>query len=199
MSDPWDIPPFPPHGDDDADDTYKMVGRCLTEWEETEYLLSQLYSQFRGNPAHVPTMRQYGQPTIFAERTKILRTTFKAFITKHPNQNVEGDFDDLMQRITRFADRRNEIAHGVVRPLQWVLPRLSEYEAIRNDPLQYALIPPLYTNKKLDALNRPTYIYTANELTQFYMFFHELGAEALHFQIVIDGMRHPSPPKRRGS
>ena len=37
MAEPWDVPPSPLRGDEDTDDTYKMVGRALSEWEGLEY------------------------------------------------------------------------------------------------------------------------------------------------------------------
>jgi hypothetical protein len=64
MANPWDIPPFPSHGDADADETYKGVGSALSEWGELEYQLSHIYSHLLEMPSKISAMRQYGVPRI---------------------------------------------------------------------------------------------------------------------------------------
>lgn len=185
MGDPWDIPPLPLRGDADADETYKMVGRAISGWEEVEYHLSHLYAQFLGKTADIATMRQYGEPRIFSDRAAKLEMAATAFFARQPSQQAEGRLSTLMRQVRGFSDRRNEIAHSVVRALQWVHPPMPEYDPLRGETLEYGLVPPIYTDRKLDATNRPKYIYTANELTQFVLAFHELSVAALHLKLDI--------------
>lgn len=196
MGEAWDVPPFPKHGDNAPDDTCKWVGRCLTEWEEMEHVLSTVYSQFCRNPQHIPTMREYGAPNIFRERKKRLEEAAESFFIRHCNQKVEGDFASLLDQIAHYSDRRNEIAHGVVRPLQWIWPHLPVYEAIRDGALQYALIPALYTHKKLDETHRPRYIYTANELEYFCRSFYDLRRGIYQVHLAILDILQPPAPER---
>jgi hypothetical protein len=191
MAEPWDIPPFPEHGDDNTTDTYTMLGQAVSEWGEMEYALSHLYAQLIGKPSHIPTMRRYGEGKVFAERAKRVLTAADKFFVAQPSQDLEGGFSDLIRRVLMFAQRRNEIAHGVVRPLQWIQPIMTEYDSIRRGPLQYAVVPPLFTDQKLDAEHRPKYIYTANELMRFVLAFSELGAEAVKLRIAIASQLPP--------
>lgn len=189
MAEPWDIPPIPEHGDENADDTYKMVGRSLSEWEYLEYQLSHVYAQVVGKATSIAAMREYGAGNIFALRLRGLETAVEGFFIKTPHQEAEAGFRRITYSAARLADRRNEIAHGIVRPLQWIQQMLPEYEQLRGEKLEYALVPPLYTRKKLDERHRPKYIYTANELMQFALAFSDLSKEALDLKIQIARIR----------
>lgn len=182
MAEPRGVPPFPEHGDEDPDDTYKTVGRSLSEWEGLEYQLSHLYAQFIGQPARISVMRQYGAGRIFADRMAALKRVAEAFFIRLPNQDTEAEFDRIANAALRLADRRNEIAHGIVRPLQWTQSMSLAYEQLR---VEFALVPPLYSRQKLDGQHRPKYIYTANELMQFGLAFGDLSREALHLKLRI--------------
>jgi hypothetical protein len=180
MAEPWDVPPFPDHGDQNADDTYKMVGRALSEWEELEYRLAHLYAQIIGRPSQIAALREYGKGRIFADRIAGLETAAEAYFIRNPRQNSEAELACIAEVARRLADRRNEIAHGIVRPLQWIQRPIPD--RLIGQPLEYALVPPLYTRRKLDEKNRPKYIYTANELMQFWLAFSDLSQEALRLQ-----------------
>jgi hypothetical protein len=108
MANSWDIPPFPVHGDMNPDDTYKMVGKSLSEWEELEYVLSHLYSEFIGQHPEILALRKYGQPRIFAERASALKKAAETFFIKFPNQVIESRLHLLLSHIQGFSDRRNE-------------------------------------------------------------------------------------------
>lgn len=142
MADPWQIPPFPPHGDENADDTYKMVGWALSQWETLEYQLSHIYAQLVGQPGRISAMRDYGAGRIFVERLAALERVAEAFFVRYSDQAAEAEFDRITAFASRLADRRNEIAHGIVRPLQWTQSVVPEYEQLRGARLEYALVPP---------------------------------------------------------
>ena len=145
-----------------------------------EYQLSHIYSHFLKSPAKISTMRQYGTPRIFDQRATKLEKAAEAFFIKHPQQQIEGIFDNLIDRIRRFADRRNEIAHSIVRPLHW--------RGSKNTGIEYGLVPPLFTDRKLDKHHQPKYIYTATELEQFAQAFYGLSEEGARLKMRIARM-----------
>jgi hypothetical protein len=107
---------------------------------------------------------------------RTLETVAESILCSTP-QEIEAEFCRAASAATRLADRRNEIAHGIVRPLQWMQSVLAEYEELRERPLEYALVPPLFTRRNLDERHRPKYVYTANELMQFGLAFNDLSRE----------------------
>jgi hypothetical protein len=198
MSAPWEIPPLPAHGDERADDTYKMVGHALSGWEELEYQLSHLYSHITGRPGAMTALREYGENgRIFADRIARLENAAEPFFTRHPSQEFESRFSEITHSSRKLADRRNEIAHGIVRPLQWLQSLLPEYETLRGRASEFALVPPLYTRRKLDEKHRPKYIYTANELMLFSLAFSDLSQAAALLKQQISHIHRALPPMYR--
>jgi hypothetical protein len=155
MTQPWEIPPLPTHGDENADDTYKAVGRCLSEWESLEHELAHLYSVFVGQPGEIAALREYGKEQTPKFRRANLAEKAAAFFSRHPDPDLEGKFTAICDCAQKLADRRADIAHGIVRELQWVQQLRHEYEHIQNELFEYALVPADYVNKKLDNAHRP--------------------------------------------
>ncbi len=187
MTNPWDIPPFPTAGDADEWETYKWVGKCLTEWEWLEYTLGHLYSEFIGRRAEIDAIKEYGEPRIFADRISCLAKSAGRFFIRHQNQSIEGKFYDLLKAIIGFSDRRNEIAHGIVTKIDFRLSSQDSSMKIAG----YVLIPTLYTKRKLDVRNLPKYIYTANELTVLAARFGGLARATVRLRILSARGRQP--------
>jgi hypothetical protein len=123
MADPWDIPPFASSGDKTPNRTYEAVGCALSAWEELEVGLSYLFGIFTGkNPLSMTTYAEYGEPTIFALRADALQRTAERYFIGRPSQELEAFFGSLMYDARAFSARRNDIAHGVVRPIQVAPP-----------------------------------------------------------------------------
>jgi hypothetical protein len=177
---PSEVPPMPPQGDPSPWETYKMVGRSLTEWEQVEYTLSRLYSILVDKPDDRDAMREYGTPTIFRERSVQLESKANTFFVPHPNQDLEGRLQCLLRRIRGYADRRNEVAHGVVSEILYSDNSLPSYG--------YALIPAPYQNKKLDDTHLPMYAYTSKELQRFTDAFMAVGFEAIGVKLDVEKM-----------
>src|SRR5437868_3763424 len=119
MSNAWDVPPFPSHGDAQDDTTYAAVGRFMSAWEELEVTLSHLHAALVKRPFDAEALWGYGDGRIFADRLKILEAAADGFARAKPDQALEGDFCSLLRSVRGFADRRNDIAHGIVRPIHW--------------------------------------------------------------------------------
>ncbi len=149
------------------DDTYAGVGRALTQWEEIELALSFLYGTFVGKPNDAEAFREYGKGPIFDSRMTGLKEAAAKFFIAHHHQELEGVFDKLAEDIRNFSHRRNEIAHGTVRPMLWLRPS-------KTDPFTYCLIPSHYTKKKFDAAGLPVYVYTFWELAYYATWFSRM-------------------------
>jgi hypothetical protein len=190
-TEPWGTPPFPDHGDEREADVFQTMGNAISEWEYLEYQLAHLHSCLEGRPGQIRALRDYGVPIVFSRRIEKLRKAAAHFFASKPNEEIKGKFDSLAERISLFAARRNEIAHSTVKALQWIHPPIPEYEKLRGKPREYACVPALYTDRKLDETHRPTYIYTTNELMRFALEFHSLAEEALHLKMKIERMLRP--------
>ncbi len=189
MPNPWDIPPFPKRGDDNQDTTFAGVGRVLSQWEMIEVVLSHVYAWLVNRPNEIEATRQYGEgKQSFEQRIKALLVIADAYFRWNPHQETEGELSALSNMTRNFAARRNDVAHCIVRPLQWIVsPGLD-------GPLQFCAMPPDYTGKKFDPQNMPTFAYTSVELTALSnaLFYVAQDAEKFKWKLMLgeDG----SPP-----
>ena len=166
MSNPWDQPPFPTSGDPDDAITYEGVGRVVSHWESLEFELARLYTLFRGDPDGELLLdpKGYGSGRIFQERLKILNGAAEKFFLSNPAQNFEGGFSRIVNAVLGFADRRNDVAHGTVMPLEnnsWVMHRFGKPKG--GPPRQFLLVPPLHVVRKHED-GVPKYAYSSAEL-----------------------------------
>ena len=81
-----------------------------------------------------------------------------------------------MTKVSKFSARRNDVAHSIVRPLQWIVsPKLE-------GPLQFCAVPPHYTGKKFDPQNMPLFIYTSVELAALSKALFYVAQDAAQFK-----------------
>ena len=165
MSKPWDAPPFPVRGDETDDATYAAVGRFLSAWEELEESLGILHAKFTGQPSPEAEWR-YGNGRTFADRLFSLAEAASLFFVKTPSQSLEAEWCCLHKQASGFSDRRNEIAHGIVRPIVWLDHTFGPpYQRAPESAFQFCLVPPFYTFRKFDNVSfRPKYAYTSAEI-----------------------------------
>jgi hypothetical protein len=123
MLDSWDIPPCPTKGDDEVDATYAGVGRVISQWEMIEVELSQIYAWLVKRPEEIDAVRLYGEgKRIFEERIKgLLLVADHCYFQWNPHQETEGELRALVRLASNFAARRNDVAHCIVRPFQWIV------------------------------------------------------------------------------
>lgn len=162
MANPWDVP-FPTRGDATEKLTHQGVGRVLSIWEMCELELARIYSAFVGDPDGRVTVDDYGQEIIFARRLFKLRASFAAYAMRYPNQDLEGPFVRISIAAERFADRRNEVAHGYVLSVEQIGYFRQVISMRKGQRHHYLLIPPLYTVKKHQQ-GLPNYAYSYAEL-----------------------------------
>jgi hypothetical protein len=193
MTNPWDVPPFPTDGDDIEDSTYAGVGRVMSGWESVELELSYFHSLFVGRHEQLDAMREYGTGDTFQSRKRLLAQSASAFFTRHHNQEIEGDFCRLIIDATKFSHRRNDIAHGIVKPFEWIIP--PEYYFFTNNsfvdncvaaPNKFVLVPQDYTGKKFDANNKPVYTYVSATMISLQNSMYALytTAHSLRFTVI---------------
>ena len=161
MAKPWDIPLLPKNGDAIQDKTYAHVGFVMTRWESLEFELSRLHSLFLGALDETEAMRAYGKGRIFPQRLEVLTDAADKHFRSCPCQRREGRLQELLREAEGYADRRNEIAHGIVFRIDQITffrerlkPQLLHRE-------HWALIPPLYASKAHYASGMPGYAYTS--------------------------------------
>jgi len=197
--DPWDIPPFAGHGDKTPDQTYEAVGRALSSWEELEVSLSYLYGVFteKGLPPF-ESHAEYGKPLIFSARADGLERMAARYFVRHPNQQREAEFARLICDVGRFSARRNDIAHGIVRPVV-VGPPISVPD---NDPseapwlrmnYEYCLLPPTYSDRRFHAKRTPQYALPAEEIIRFQTEFVKLHGRSTRLGFRLQAAATPSP------
>lgn len=150
----------------DADETtlYAEVGRFISVWEHTEFAFARLYSRFRGDQESTEFLREYGAGKVFHDRSLALQRVAEKFFVSCCNQDSEASLATLLKVARQFADRRNEIAHGVLfNAAHW--PDLKEAAdpsgAVRGDA--FVVIPAFhidrYHNEEL-----PKYAYSSKEI-----------------------------------
>ena len=165
MPNPWDRPPFPAHGDPEQDYTYAGVGRVISRWEEIESELSHIYAIFIGQfQTEEGYDLYYVSGKTAAGRIATTKQAAESYFIRHPNQGNEAAVCDLLARISEFAQRRHEVAHGVVRPMQWYGLALPQFKPPIDAPFQFCVVPPHYQRDWFDTNRMPKYIYTSNEL-----------------------------------
>lgn len=163
MSDPWIIR-FPDQGDANIRLTHQGVGMVIDRWEAIELELARLYSVFNADPDGA-AVNDYGRPRIFAERILGLRKTAETYFTRMPDQALEGEFARVTLIAERFADRRNEVAHSFVMPVEnmtYFQERMKLSKARRH---HYLLIPPIHTVRK-HVGGLPSYAYSYPTLSE---------------------------------
>ncbi len=165
MTNPWEVPPIPLYGDPKEDDTYMGVGRVLSAWEGVELVLGQIYSHFVGMCYQLGAFHEYGAGRIFSERFVIIARAAEKFFVKWCDQDLEGEFLRNSLAVHGFSNRRNDVAHGIVRPKEWIEP-IDPFNPLARTPTTFLLVPPQYKFSKFDQNNRPTYAYNLAMLLQ---------------------------------
>ncbi len=168
MSDPWDIPPFAMQGEPSYEGINTVKAGALEEFERIEHELSQLCELFNGNRRSEPT-HEYGRGSTFKQRREqeLERAACRHFKRK-PHQYLESEFRKLICRVTKFADRRNDLAHSII---EAVWPA--------SGPPQFFLVPSSYDQK------RQPFRYTIKEITYFMFEFGKLQNEIYKFSLVV--------------
>jgi hypothetical protein len=175
MPNPWDRPLLPKRGDDNDLMTYAGVGWVTSQWERIEFSLARLFSIFVGRPDESRALIEYSAPPIFRMRFDALLRTAARFFISNPDQQLEGELHALTVQLHGFADRRNDIAHGMVFPIQSIEFLRRHLDPRHAHRRQFALISPFQTLKRDAAKDTPAYAYTSAEMNSIRVDLIELG------------------------
>ena len=181
LSNPWDRPPVPRHGDDDQDRTYCGVGRVVSEWETIELELGHLYSLFEGKFGNPGSVRDYGTSPMFADRVAKLEKAKQRFFGRNPNRELDAEFCEMLERIRQYADRRHDVAHGIVRPIIWAFGSAAS-SATGDLPFHYCVVAPDYKENRFDENHQPIYAYTWPEMMQIQGALHGAAHEVMRYK-----------------
>lgn len=157
VPEPWDFIEPSSHGDTDLNAIFIGMGKVLHEWSRIEVSLSYLYAAFSNRPRDGAAIREYRTAGTFTLRASNICRIAQRYFVANPDQTTEAAFDRIMRMARGFADRRNEVAHGVVRK-----GRLFDAERT----VTYTLYPPYYDHLKHDAHGMAAYRYTSENLTK---------------------------------
>ena len=172
MVQPWEIPPIPPHGDMKPNEVHIARSRAIDEWERVEnclMMLDSLFAQSLGKKSC------YGKGKIFVNRLESIERFGRQYFIRHPSQTVESEFDGLIASLKNYAQRRHDIAHGIVEIL---LTKENQH----TNTIEFALLPAFYAIDRPRKTNFfPTFAYNAAILLSFESKFDELGQHVRSF------------------
>ncbi len=195
---PWDRPPLPKKGDDDQNDTFRWVGRALTEWEEFEAYFGKIYGVFVGATEDAdPALRSYGAVLTFRSRLAMVRAAAEAFFAQFKPHGASVIFKHLADKAEKYSARRNEIAHGMV---QLYFPEGKSNGTVLV-PARFATSRKTLIRKEgdLHSTITPDYAYASPELIHLTRDFYLLAQEASAFYHSIFWERRRLAPLPKAS
>jgi hypothetical protein len=162
-SKPWDPRPISPMGDSREDAIFCAVGQTPTEWEVLESACAQLFavlvSANHKRAYLAPAIRAYGTISSAATRQQMLVNAGEAYFSrpKGKAQKHEAEFNERMNAYSKFASKRNEIAHGLVQRV------FLTKRGIRPAAIGLYLTPSFYNPRKFKN-EQLSYLYTSSDL-----------------------------------
>ena len=187
MPDPWDNPELPSEADENIDLVYNGVGRVTSEWEGIEVGFSRIYSFFSQSPDEYAAFAKYGEGNIFQTRMNALVAIGDAYFINHRNQELEGEFHRLSTLASDYSKRRNDIAHGIVGPIQYYEWFASKTQ-IKPKTNYWALLPAYHKLSKPILNNPPRYVYYSKSLRVVEKGINSLYGEIAQYREQLRGL-----------
>ena len=102
-----------PEGETDPNLIYIAVGQAIHDWEVLEMALARLYLIMSGIDETPANFATYGfENGRFVNRIAAIERAAAVYFVRHPNQEVEGAFCELIQTTKALSIDRHRIAHG---------------------------------------------------------------------------------------
>ncbi len=197
MPEPWDRPPMPKRGNRSERVLFEAVGRALMAWEEIETALAHLYAALAtGDRFHPVSNREYGKPPTFIERLKGVEKKAARYFVKLPDQERESEFARIFALSTGFSGRRNDIAHGRVRLIHWIInpgSREALLSLAGTKAMQSCMIPAHFKGDKFTSENLPLYVYTSREINHIAAQFWPISRRVAELARLVEPPPPPSP------
>jgi hypothetical protein len=198
MSDPWDRPPLARRGNRSEASLFESIGRALNAWEMVEAEMAHLYSAFITlERFDLASNLAYGEPNTFPLRAAALQRSACPHFCRYPSQEIEGEFRRLITLAERYSVRRNDIAHGTVRPFEWVITPATQETVLQVVPwyedCSWCLIPPHYRPKNTGRDRGPAYLFTSWEINEFGKVFMNIAHAISNLSIWVIQHAPPSP------
>jgi hypothetical protein len=106
-------------------------------------------------------LKEYGKGSFVTRFEKMKNAATKGLFIRLHDQNIEGDFAQVCQKVEAFVQHRHDVAHGIVQMGgNWRIPEDP------GPPTGAFLLPPHYMVDKFDEHVRPAYAYTSISLRQ---------------------------------
>jgi hypothetical protein len=172
-----DRPPLPWEGDVNPDLTYAGVGRVTSAWEKVELQLRFLHSALLGKYQDFDALTDYGTKSAFRGRFEHMQEAGRRFFCRFPDQMFEADFDAFCAKISAFADRRHDVAHGIFRDQEWASWRIPGKPDPFSQGTRYFLLPSHYKAKNFGENLSPAYAYTSPTLQTLASRLEQLSVE----------------------
>jgi hypothetical protein len=103
--------------DADLNTTCRAVGEALSKWEWFEGNLSLIFYYVIGiGYGNLAAARAYGAIEAFRVRKNLIEYAAELYFRITPDNYLQERLDELLKDASKFAARRNDIAHGIVQP-----------------------------------------------------------------------------------
>jgi hypothetical protein len=197
----WRRPAPQPMGDDDPKLVYQAVGEALSQWEQVDQRLADLFLAFTceasaDDMTKRAIRRAYGSIISTAGRREAIRAAAEIYFVpvvaagievRDPalpeRKDVEAGLVDICKAAGWAAKLRDDIAHGAVREDMEVVTRRND-EIIKEEKFGSFLMPPEYNTGRthahlqeyshLSAAYKARYCYNSSDISVIKMKFHEL-------------------------
>lgn len=113
MTNPWDISPVLPSGDDSEEIIYLYVGTALTAWAQIETSLFMMFQQL-AHTKNFASESAFGCVLSFETRLEMINAAAKRALPPPTASETTKRLLKCLKDIGKLSSRRNEIAHGQV-------------------------------------------------------------------------------------
>ena len=175
---PWERLPEPERGDPDMQQTFAAVGEALTEWNEFEHHLANLFCDLIGlgilaMASSRSAARAFGSVRTFEGRLEMIQAASEVYATVSKFPVLQTLTKPTATKWRGFAERRNEIAHGTVQ--KFVTGSSTQWEPT----LGFCVMPFWYEFRKYRLDTKHVYFYGSTELRYFANQFKQLQDSVL--------------------
>jgi hypothetical protein len=187
MENPWDPFPIPVSGDEDFERTLAGVGHVMSAWEAIELNFARIYSVFVGQGSRGKAIQDYGGPRIFRDRRNELQKVSDAYFVNCPDQTKESELARLLDIASRYSERRNEVAHGIVMEVQTLKYFASRMPFSPRGVPQNLVVPPFYTVRNHRDDGMPKYAFSRHQMIVLSKNMYKFNEEIVTFRKSLPG------------